>query len=68
VSVSDLVITGGSSTPLEGEFAINYDDVRAALEARKAHLAQLKEKSKNKGTAGKAPAAPTGNKFAGLGF
>lgn len=68
VSVSDLVITGGSSTPLEGEFAINYDDVRAALEARKAHLAQLKEKSKNKGTAGKAPAASTGNKFAGLGF
>jgi hypothetical protein len=68
ISVSDLIITGGSSTPLEGDFAINYDDVKAALEERKA-LAALKEKSQNKGTAGKAPAkAATPNKFADLGF
>ena len=35
---------------LEGDFAINYDDVKAALEERKARLAALKEKSQNKGT------------------
>ena len=69
ISISDLVITGGSSTPLEGDFAINYDDVKVALEDRKARLAQLKDKSQNKGTSGKAPeqAAPA-NKFKDLGF
>jgi hypothetical protein len=69
ISISDLVITGGSSTPLEGDFAINYDDVKVALEERKARLAQLKDKSQNKGTSGKAPeqAAPA-NKFKDLGF
>ena len=68
ISVSELVITGGSSTPLEGDFAINYDDVKAALEERKSHLAQLKEKSQSKGTTGKAPAPATGSKFKDLGF
>lgn len=68
ISISDLIITGGSSTPLEGELAINYDDVKAALEDRKSHLAALKEKSQNKGTSGKAPAKTTGSKFQDLGF
>ena len=69
ISISDLVITGGSSTPLEGDFAINYDDIKAALEERKVRLAQLKDKSQNKGASGKAPeqAAPA-NKFKDLGF
>jgi hypothetical protein len=68
VSVSELVLTSGSSTPLEGEFALNADDVTAALAARKAKLAELKEKSTAKGTSGKAPAASAGNKFKDLGF
>ena len=69
ISVSDLIITGGSSTPLEGDFAIDYEEVKAALEERKARLAALKDKSQNKGTSGKAPApAQSGNKFANLGF
>ena len=69
ISVSELVITGGSSTPLEGDFAINYEDVKAALEERKTRLAALKDKSQNKGTSGKAPApAQSGNKFKDLGF
>ena len=67
ISVSELIITGGSSTPLEGEYAINEDDVTAALAERKARLAEQKEKSQNKGTAGKAP-AKSGNKFRDLGF
>lgn len=70
ITVSELIITGGNATPLEGEFAIPYEDVAAALEERKARLAELKVKSQQKGKAGKAPAPTTGsaNKFADLGF
>lgn len=68
ISVSELVITGGSSSPLEGEFALNTDDVTTALAERKARLAELKDKSANKGTSGKAPAASAGSKFKDLGF
>jgi hypothetical protein len=65
-SVSELVITGGNPTPLEGEFAINYDDVKVALEDRKNRLAESKERSANKGASGKAPAPA--KKFSDLGF
>ena len=68
ISVSELVITGGSSTPLDGEFAIDYDDIKAALEERKERLAASKAKAANKGTSGKAPAPAGGNKFKDLGF
>jgi hypothetical protein len=67
-SISELVITGGSSTPLDGEFALNYDDVKAALEDRKTRLAESKEKSANRGTSGKAPAPAASKKFSDLGF
>jgi hypothetical protein len=67
-SISELVITGGSSTPLDGEFAINYDDVKVALEDRKNRLAESKEKATNRGTSGKAPAAAPAKKFSDLGF
>ena len=67
-SISELVITGGSSTPLDGEFAISYDDVKVALEDRKNRLAESKEKSSNRGTSGKAPAAAPARKFSDLGF
>lgn len=66
ISVSELVITGGSSTPLDGEFAIDYEDVKTALEDRKDRLAASKAKAANKGTSGKAPAAD--GKFKDLGF
>lgn len=68
ISVSELVITGGSSSPLEGEFALNADDVTAALAERKTRLAALKEKGNTKGTSGKAPAASAGSRFKDLGF
>ena len=67
-SISELVITGGSSTPLDGEFAIDYDDVKVALEDRKNRLAESKEKAANRGTSGKAPAAAPAKKFSDLGF
>ena len=67
-SISELVITGGSSTPLEGEFAIDEGEVSAALEARQARLAESKERSANKGTSGSAPAKTATSKFSNLGF
>ena len=65
ISVSELVITGGSSTPLEGDFAIDYNDVKAALEDRKERLAALKEKGQNKP---KATPTQSASKFSDLGF
>ena len=48
ISVSELILTGGSSTPLDGEFALDADDVTAALAERKTRLAALKDKSATK--------------------
>jgi hypothetical protein len=67
VSVSDLIITGGTQTPLEGDFAFDEDEINAALKERLAHLAELKEKAKEKdGSKKAAPAAKKG--FSDLGF
>lgn len=57
-----FVITRGTPNPLEGEFAIDYDDMKEALAKRKAAIEALKDK------AAPAPAAPTKPKFADLGF
>ena len=64
ISVSELIITGGSQTPLDGELAFDASDIAEALKARQAHLAELKAKSEDKGTSGKAPASG----FSDLGF
>lgn len=69
ISISELVITGGSSTPLDGDFAISEADVNEALTKRKEYLASLKDKASTKGASGKAPASPAnGNRFKDLGF
>ena len=65
-TISELVITGGSQTPLEGEFAYDGDEIGAALEARQNRLAQLKEKAASKDT--KAKATPKKASFSDLGF
>ena len=67
ISVSELIITGGSATPLEGDFAFDRDELHAALEARQARLAELKEKAKTK-EAKTAPKAPGKKSMADLGF
>ena len=54
ISVSELIITGGSSTPLDGDFAYNMDDIQAALAERKVRLDETKKKS----AAGKTRNAP----------
>jgi hypothetical protein len=44
INVSDLIITGGDSTPLEGEFAFATEEIQAALGRRKAALEERKAK------------------------
>ena len=67
VSVSELIITGGTQTPLEGDFAFDEDEINTALQARQAYLAELKAKAKQKESAPKA-AAPAKKSFSDLGF
>lgn len=66
ISVHELVITGGSSTPLDGDYAIDVEEVKVALANRKERLAVAKSKADNRGKAKQAPAAT--NQFADLGF
>lgn len=58
ITVSELIITGGSQTPLEGDFAFDMDEIQNALEARQARLAELKEKAKAKEAKSAPKAAP----------
>ena len=60
VSVSELIITGGTQTPLDGEFAYDEDEIATALQERQAYLATLKEKAKSKDAAPKATPAKKG--------
>ena len=60
VSVSELIITGGTQTPLDGDFAFDEDEINAALKERQAYLAELKSKAKQKETATKAAPSKKG--------
>lgn len=55
-TVSELVITGGSPEPLEGEFAYTNEEISEAITARKVRLENQKEKDMNRAKARKAPA------------
>lgn len=66
-SVSELIITGGTQTPLEGDFAFDEDEINAALKERQARLAEMKEKAKEKDGKKSAPAAAKKG-FSDLGF
>ena len=66
VSVSELIITGGTQTPLDGDFAFDEDEINEALKARQAYLAELKEKAKDKEPKKAATTAKKG--FSDLGF
>lgn len=68
VNVSDLIITGGSSNPLEGEFAYNMEDIQEALSARQKELSEKRDKAKDFGAKGKAPSSISTNGFNDLGF
>lgn len=68
ISVSELILTGGSATPLEGDFAYDADEIREALAKRTAKLEadKAKKASQAKNSTKAAPAAGKG--FADLGF
>jgi len=68
INRSDLIITGGSQEPLEGEFAFDNAEIQNALADRKAKLEQQKEKDMSRAQSKKAPAANTNNGFTDLGF
>lgn len=64
ISVSELVITGGSSTPLDGDFAYDMGEIQTALAERKAHL----EETKNKNTGARKAPQPGATGPIDLGF
>lgn len=68
VSVSELVITGGSAAPLEGEFAFDWDEIEEGLKARQARLAAMKEKGSNKQPESSKKTPPAKRNFSDLGF
>lgn len=67
INKSDLIITGGSQEPFEGEFAYAEDELNAALAERKARLETQKEKDMSRAHAAPAP-QKSGSGFADLGF
>lgn len=67
INVSELVITGGSQTPMEGDFAYDNDDIKTALAERKERLSAQKEKDTNKAK-NKTQAAPARPTAQDLGF
>lgn len=56
INVSELVITGGSQTPLEGEFAFNEEEIKNALAERKSRLESRKSKELARSSSRTAPA------------
>lgn len=67
INKSDLIITGGSQEPFEGEFAYAEDELNTALAERKARLEAQKEKDMSKAHSAPAP-QKSGSGFADLGF
>lgn len=60
INVSELIVTGGSQTPLDGDFAFDFDAIQKGLSERKARLEAQKEKDMSKT---KQKAAPAANSF-----
>lgn len=72
INRSDLIITGGSQEPLEGDFAFDNGEIQNALADRKNRLEAQKEKDMSKAASRQsmrqAPGKNTNNGFADLGF
>lgn len=56
INISELVITGGSQSPLEGDFAFNEEEIKNALAERKARLENRKAKELARSSSRTAPA------------
>ena len=68
INRSDLIITGGSQEPLEGDFAYDSAEIQDALAARKLRLEQQKERDMSRAASRQTPPKSTKNGFADLGF
>ena len=68
INKSDLIITGGSQEPLEGDFAFAKEELDAALAERKARLEAQKDRDMSRVSKKSAPPASANNGFADLGF
>ena len=66
INTSEFVITGGSQAPLDGDYAFDYEDIKAGMAARKAKLEDLKSGAKS--MAKKTPAQSSTKKKEDLGF
>lgn len=67
INKSDLIITGGSQEPLEGDFALAKEDLDMALADRKNRLEAQKEKDMAR-VASKQTPSQSGSGFNDLGF
>lgn len=68
INKSDLIITGGSQEPLDGELAFDQGEVRTAIAERKARLEEQKDRDMSRTKSKQAPAQNANNGFADLGF
>ena len=68
INRSDLIITGGSQEPLEGDFAFNNDEIQNALAERKLRLEKQKNRDMSRAATKQTPAPSTSHGFLDLGF
>ena len=68
INRSDLIITGGSQEPLEGDFAFDNAEIQNALADRKARLEKQKDRDMSRAATRQAPPQNAKNGFMDLGF
>lgn len=68
INRSDLIITGGSQTALEGDFAFDEDEIQNALAERRNRLEAQKSRDMSRAATKQTPPKTTKNGFADLGF
>lgn len=68
INRSDLIITGGSQEPLEGDFAYDNAEIQDALAERKMRLESQKDKDMSRAASRQTPPQNSNNGFADLGF
>lgn len=68
INRSDLIITGGSQEPLEGDFAFDNAEIQSALADRKLRLEKQREKDMSRAASRQTPPKAATNGFADLGF
>lgn len=68
INRSDLIITGGSQEPLEGDFAFDNGEIQNALADRKNRLEAQKDRDMSRAASKQTPVQNSKNGFADLGF